>query len=59
MQHMMYKKVLIKNRAPHTIGELIEMAFRESKGNFCMSLIDGLFSISIGARLFVQGEIEK
>lgn len=59
MQHMMNKTVKLNNRAPQTIVELLEIAFRESKGNFCISLIDGKLTIKIGDSIFVQGEIEE
>jgi hypothetical protein len=57
----MFKTVKINGTvgSPYTVGEILQMAFIAGNGNFCMSIIDGILSISIGSQVIYQGEVEK
>jgi hypothetical protein len=60
MKHIMYKTVKSSELdTPRSVGEVLQSAFLASNGNFCMSIIDGVLSITIAGKFFYQGEIEK
>jgi hypothetical protein len=61
MKHLMYRAVRAVDTidTPRTVGEILQTAFLAGNGSFCMSIIDGILSISIGSKVYYQGEVEK